>query len=216
MYIYNVGTKGKITKTGDGEVIDFSNQARFEEVVSKNSELYRYYIDEEGQLVYKNWQKNFLVYREIFEDKACIVNEPNLPKINWEIKKETKKIGRFNCQKAIAEFRGRTYEAWFTLEIPVPTGPWKLHGLPGLILEAYDSDKEFQYFFQSIEAPLQDTSKLSMLPKTGKVISLKDYPMFCEEEAIARKRRVESKAAARGQTVIVTLSKLPNQEIKYE
>ncbi|CAM3926591.1 MULTISPECIES: GLPGLI family protein [Flavobacterium] len=70
--------------------------------------------------------------------------------IAWELHEETKKINAFTCQKAIGQFRGRTYTVWFTYEIPVSAGPWKLNGLPGLILEASESKKQFYFFADKI------------------------------------------------------------------
>ena len=61
----------------------------------------------------------------------------------WDLYQEKKRIGGFLCQKAMTKFRGRTYVAWFTNEIPVPFGPWKFQGLSGLILEVYDVDRVF-------------------------------------------------------------------------
>jgi hypothetical protein len=40
------------------------------------------------------------------------------------------------CKKATTNFRGRYWEAWYTEEIPIGQGPWKLCGLPGMILKA--------------------------------------------------------------------------------
>lgn len=57
----------------------------------------------------------------------------------WQIHSETTTILSYPCQKATCNFRGREYEAWFTMEIPRSEGPWKLHGLPGLILKVQDS-----------------------------------------------------------------------------
>lgn len=36
-------------------------------------------------------------------------------------------------------FRGRTWTAWYAEQIPIDAGPWKLHGLPGLILKSTDN-----------------------------------------------------------------------------
>ena len=49
---------------------------------------------------------------------------------------------------ATTDFRGRHWTAWFATDIPVSDGPWKLGGLPGLILEAYD--KGHQYTFTAV------------------------------------------------------------------
>jgi GLPGLI family protein len=75
--------------------------------------------------------------------------------ISWELLNETKNINSFSCQKAIGNFRGRTYTVWFTNDIPVSLGPWKLNGLPGLILEATDSLNQFQFFAEKIELQME-------------------------------------------------------------
>ena len=57
------------------------------------------------------------------------------PSINWKITKESQKILGYTCYKATTKFRGRDYIAWFSPDIPYNLGPWKLGGLPGLILK---------------------------------------------------------------------------------
>lgn len=71
----------------------------------------------------------------------------DFPRQNWIIEEETKEIGGYDCQKATTTFKGRNYEAWFCTDIPLPYGPWKLNGLPGLILSAKDDKNEvvFEY-----------------------------------------------------------------------
>ncbi len=71
--------------------------------------------------------------------------------INWELINDTKKINNYLCQKAIGNFRGREYTVWFTNDIPLGFGPWKLNGLPGLIIEAFDSTKTFYFYVEKIE-----------------------------------------------------------------
>lgn len=70
--------------------------------------------------------------------------------IKWEIQNEFKKINIYNCQKAKGEFRGREYIVWFSPDIPISLGPWKLNGLPGLILEANDSKNMFHFYADKI------------------------------------------------------------------
>ena len=66
----------------------------------------------------------------------------------WEMTGEHSEVASFDCQKAECDFRGRRWEAWFTPEIPVSEGPWKLKGLPGLIL--YARDTTGQYSFEAV------------------------------------------------------------------
>ena len=76
------------------------------------------------------------------------IYEEDVPELEWEITGEHGTAASFDCQKAECDFRGRRWEAWFTTEIPVGEGPWKLRGLPGLIL--YARDTTGQYSFEAV------------------------------------------------------------------
>ena len=56
----------------------------------------------------------------------------------------------FQLQKATAQFGGRSWIAWFSKDIPMPYGPYKFNGLPGLIMELYDTKKD--YYFKVIKS----------------------------------------------------------------
>jgi GLPGLI family protein len=114
---------------------------------------------------------------------------------NWKLQKETKKIGNFDCHKATTKFRGREYTAWYTNEIPVPYGPWKLQGLPGLILEAYDTEKDIYYYFKSIEYPTQNPTPINFIKKPSngskiKWLDIKGYLNFCENHLQAQYEKI--------------------------
>lgn len=57
----------------------------------------------------------------------------------WIVENEFQNILNYPCRKAVATYRGRTWNVWFTEEIPVQDGPWKLSGLPGAVLYAHDA-----------------------------------------------------------------------------
>ena len=99
------------------------------------------------------------------------------PKFIWKITNEKKDIGKFKCKKATTSFRGRNYIAWFTTEIGVPYGPWKLQGLPGLILEAYDTNKSVYWYFKSVEYPTKNKENVNFIRKSKKEksITFSDY-----------------------------------------
>lgn len=56
------------------------------------------------------------------------------------------------CQKATTIFLGRTYEAWFTSEIPINNGPWKFGNLPGQILQVSDTQKHYVFECTGIQS----------------------------------------------------------------
>lgn len=89
------------------------------------------------------------VYGE-WGDEDGRYNEP-LNGIEWEIAEDSiSNILGYECVMATADYHGRRWNAWFTPEIPLSDGPWKLHGLPGLILLA-ESDGDFRFEATGIE-----------------------------------------------------------------
>lgn len=69
----------------------------------------------------------------------------------WELHPDTATFLAYTCYRATCRFRGRNYEAWYTPEIPRSEGPWKLQGLPGLILKASDSRQHYTFVCTGIE-----------------------------------------------------------------
>jgi len=101
---------------------------------------------------------------------AYIINDV-LSTINWHISNNTANFGELHCQKATCHFKGRDYTAWFCPDLPVHVGPWKLNGLPGVIVEAYDAKKEVVFKFDRVEKavlgarkPIKDRHGRTIIP----------------------------------------------------
>ena len=58
------------------------------------------------------------------------------PDIVWTLTDDTLTVNGYLCQLATATFRGVEWRVWYTEEIPSSAGPWRLRGLPGLIVKA--------------------------------------------------------------------------------
>lgn len=58
------------------------------------------------------------------------------PNITWTLTDDTLTVSGYLCQQAMATFRGLEWHVWYTEEIPSSAGPWRLRGLPGLIVKA--------------------------------------------------------------------------------
>ncbi|QAR29992.1 GLPGLI family protein [Ornithobacterium rhinotracheale] len=67
------------------------------------------------------------------------------PQLKWKLQKDKKEILGYTVQKAITSYGGREWEAWFAQEIPLAYGPYVFNGLPGLILEIYDTENEHHF-----------------------------------------------------------------------
>ena len=122
----------------------------------RTHQYFEYYKNSPDKGTYKCYDKVVKMY--CYEEK--------LPSLQWNIFPETKELLGHTCQKATATIDGRTWEVWFTPQIPVAEGPWLLGGLPGLILEAVDTEGIFH--FKAIE--LKNFSETIKEPDTKQII----------------------------------------------
>lgn len=148
---------------------------------------------------YKNVKDNQLVQKQEFYGKRFLVVD-KLEPINWQLGKETKKIGNYTCFKAIAsiptqhlewynfswselrkqqdtdeetpEIEMTAVEAWYTPQIPVSHGPAEFWGLPGLILEV--SAGNTVMLCSEIQMSPEKKVKIEA-PTKGKEITKSDY-----------------------------------------
>ena len=83
------------------------------------------------------------------------------PSLNWALTDSTRRFGSYLCQQATTVFGGRLWYAWFTSEVPIPVGPWKLGGLPGLIVFAYDDSRQYEFEALSVSNEEVPINKIS-------------------------------------------------------
>lgn len=70
---------------------------------------------------------------------------------DWTLQVEWDTICGYPCQKAEGEYGGRTWTAWFAESLPSRFGPWRLGGLPGLILRAVSNDGIHRFECRKVE-----------------------------------------------------------------
>lgn len=146
---------------------------------------------------YKNTEsKELLVSHELLGKKFLIKDE--LPKLEWKMTGEVKKIGQYMCFKATAVKTWAEFEmpsfgkppkkedektekkepiatdvtAWYTLQIPVNHGPGDYWGLPGLILEV-TVDKTIILCSKIVLNPKEDVEIKK--PSKGKEVTQAEY-----------------------------------------
>ena len=96
------------------------------------------------------------------------VSEP-LPDFGWTLASDTMTICGYPCLKAVGKYGGRTWTAWYSEELAVSFGPWKLCGLPGMILRADDGDGVFSFRLVGL---MQKQATMKYFSKNG----YKDVP----------------------------------------
>jgi len=119
------------------------------------------YTDTLGHIVMKEFNKPYLLIRDFCKEGKPLIYKDSVT-INWKITNHKSEIQGLNCVLATAKFRGRNYKAWFSTSIPLPIGPWKFGGLPGLIVQIQDDKKEVLMQLKSVETNNNAMVKFNM------------------------------------------------------
>lgn len=139
------------------------------------------------KLFYKDHQNSQVWTQEKIDRKLYSYQEPNIP-LEWKIEEDSKEIMGYAAQKATTHFAGRDYIAWFTLEVPIPDGPYLFSGLPGLIIELYDTEDHYHFTLKSMSkmeevrvfefANSEDIAKTDFLELKEKALKNRDHTIF--------------------------------------
>jgi GLPGLI family protein len=158
--------------------------------------------------------KEILSVENLAADNMIVKDD--YPNLQWKVTEETKVIGQYQCVKATTSYRGRDWEAWFTPEVPLHYGPWKLQGLPGLIIEAYDTTNLYVWRVEKIDFkkdPIFDKEFSSLVKvKNTTPISKKKYLENLAEYDANLDAEMRQLMPAMGEVVNIRVG----YELKYE
>lgn len=165
--------------------------------------------DTEGFPILKLHRDSVLYFKEPcprYSKSHCVIKDTFMT-IVWTIHTDQKSVGTYSCNRATGHFRGRDYEVWFAPEIPVPTGPFKLGGLPGLILEAKSTDGAVVFQFE--ELVLSGNMTETMQKPSGKDINM-TFSEFMEDQDKHHKMLI---ANAKAKGFDISISRLERIEL---
>ena len=85
--------------------------------------------------VWTNYPDGKTTVRDAIPPSIYETQEARTP-IDWTLTDNTVTIGSYLCKTATCQLYGRQWTVRYCEDIPTTAGPWKLCGLPGLIVEA--------------------------------------------------------------------------------
>ncbi|WP_405377212.1 GLPGLI family protein [Nonlabens sp. Asnod3-A02] len=134
-----------IYKTGDTTFTQFYNQMKRDSIYShrKMSGQERFNNRVNSYPYSIKTIKNDVVFTSKVSDQYFKYEEQL--QFKWNITDSIRKINSYTCQLATTTYAGRSWNAWFTQDIPMDVGPYKFKGLPGCIVEMNDTDNIFKY-----------------------------------------------------------------------
>ena len=136
--------------------------------------------------VYRDKTNGVIINRAIFPEKRGFIYryDEEQPIFKWVLTDECKDSNGYICQKALTSFAGREWVVWFSTEVPIDCGLWKFKGLPGLIIEAYDSDREYEFSLRTLEKTKEPIVKYKIREKKLKRENFKKMEMNLHEKPI--------------------------------
>ena len=102
-------------------------------------------------VIYNNYPQNKRTIHDAVFFDYYIFEDDNLPQQWTMIADSMKSILGYKCRKAGCSYRGRNYEAWYAIDLPVNAGPWKFLGLPGLIMSVQDTKGHYTFEISGLE-----------------------------------------------------------------
>ncbi len=178
-----------------------SSQARFtfdaypkRSVAGKDDSGRNYYFipaDFEGLPVWYDIATREVYFKSTYplRSDTLFVIKDTLASIDWHITERMDTIGGLYCRLATGRFGNRNYKVWFAPEVPLPFGPYKLWGLPGLIVQAQSDDGMVAFYLTRISRIPAGKNVLVTKP-VGPVVTME----ACRKIIIEDLLRVEARS----------------------
>ena len=187
------------------------------------SELFRRAIEKDGiygdfphvrmsTYVYKNYPTGQMTITDRISSQSYRYVD-SLHAQTWTMGDSTREVLGYTCQQATADFRGRRWTTWFTTDIPVSDGPWKLGGLPGLILEAYDEGQQHVFTAVGLERVKDEPIIFNQKDGHNRRFEPTNRLDFLRME---RRFLMDSNSFIQMETGIDLLGDEPNQVMRYD
>lgn len=131
--------------------------------------------------------------------------EKDLGVSDWKLTGNQKEILGYACQEAVRETTDSTkVTAWFTPNIPIPSGPAEYLNLPGLVLGVDLDNGRRTLTAKSIEE-MEVTTKMLAKPKEGKKVTETEFKDIVDEKM--KEMGVEGGKSHGGATMMIRISK---------
>lgn len=171
--------------------------------------------DEIGSAIYKNRNKKTMFTR-LADGKLVYKINDNIPLLNWKILDDTKTVATISLRKATTEFRGRKYIAWFDENIANDSGPLKMGGLPGLILELSTEDNYLNITFNRLHINSEYPSYLlPVLNNYDKEMSQREWVKESKDQIDAFITKIKARET-RGSVTKISVGEALEKKYEWE
>lgn len=166
--------------------LDADLLARLERIGPNDTRIAMY--DEISFSVYKDRAHERVVTTDVHAPFKILYAE-SLSSQDWEISPVDSTVVGYACQRATTVFRGRSYLAWFSPDIPIPEGPWKFSGLPGMILKVVSLDG--QVGFEAIGIEIAEGATPIEMPDESEYEKCRSLQQFYDfQKAMSKDRAI--------------------------
>lgn len=137
----------------------------------------------------------------LYKSEVIYTDDDN--KVKYKLTGKNKVISKYNCQEAKLTLNGRKYSIWFTTDFETNFGPYKINGLPGLVVELTEETNKVKITLKSIKKvdDINVFNKYKNYVLSKKSIMYSDYEQKMTEIMTKKKKANYAKMAELGVTV---------------